>query len=58
MTIADQLDALLAAADARLTNELHTPGQPAARSYARALWQLQDDVRALATRIRLEGDQS
>ena len=59
MSIADRLDALLAASDARLTTELHARDADwtAARAYARALWALQDKLHTLATTARLtEGD--
>ncbi|MFD4294117.1 hypothetical protein ACFWQG_12945 [Rhodococcus sp. NPDC058532] len=54
MSIADQLDALLAASETRLTDELHDrdPEFTTARAYARALWALQDDLRRLATTAR------
>lgn len=59
MSLADQLDALLAASEARLATELHTPGQTTARSYARSIWALEDDLRQLATTARIaEGTHS
>ncbi|MDG3012709.1 hypothetical protein G4X40_21450 [Rhodococcus sp. D2-41] len=53
-SIADQLRALLDDSRIRLCTETHTPGQTAARSYARALWAIEDDIRALADRFYAE----
>ncbi|MDG3011802.1 hypothetical protein G4X40_16780 [Rhodococcus sp. D2-41] len=44
----DQIRQLLDASRARLAVETHTPDQPAALSYARALWALEDDLRTIA----------
>lgn len=57
MSVADQLDQILAAAHDRLTAELHNRDTEwtAARCYARTLWAMQDDLVALATHIRTEG---
>jgi hypothetical protein len=56
MTIADQLDHVLTTARNRLTDDLHTPGQTAALSYARSYWALDAELQRIATRLRTEGD--
>ncbi|MGW0043496.1 hypothetical protein [Rhodococcus sp. NPDC003348] len=50
MSIAVQLDQLLADSRERLCIEIHSGGS-AARAYARSLWALEGDLRALADRL-------
>lgn len=58
MTIDDKLEQLLATSRARLSAELHDPQrESAAHAYARSLWGLEDDLRALMNQIREGADQ-
>lgn len=51
MTITDHLEVVLAASRARQCAETHDPTQTPALAYARSLWALEDDIRALCAAL-------